>query len=68
MITSFIWTVSEIIQTNDTFYVVHELKKKDSSKQLFNEFFNSSNDKINSYNYLDFISFINEKGYHIVKK
>ena len=61
-------TLNEIRQTKDTFYVVPELKKKDSSQQLFKEFFNSSNDKINSSNYLDFISFINKKGYHIVKK
>ena len=61
-------TLNEIRQTKDTFYFVPELKKKDSSQQLFKEFFNSSNDKINSSNYLDFISFINKKGYHIVKK
>ena len=44
-------TLNEIRQTKDTFYVVPELKKKDSSQELFNEFFNSSNDKINSSNY-----------------
>ena len=59
-------TLNEIRQTKDSYYVVPKLKKQDNSQKLFSEFFSSNN--INSTNYLEFISFINEKGYQIVKK
>ncbi len=61
-------TLNEIRQTKDTYYVVPKLKKQDNSQKLFSEFFASTNNNINSTNYLEFISFVKEKGYHIVKK
>jgi|TARA_X000000368_G_scaffold394788_1_gene361628 hypothetical protein len=61
-------TLNEIRQTKDNYYVVPKLKKQDNSQKLFSEFFSSTNNNINSTNYLEFISFINEKGYQIVKK
>ena len=61
-------TLNEIRQTKDNYYVVPKLKKQDNSQKLFSEFFGSTNNNINSTNYLEFISFINEKGYQIVKK
>ena len=60
-------TLNEIRQTNDNFYVVPELKKIDDSQQLFKDFFIEKNN-INSNNYPEFISYIKEKGYQIVKK
>ena len=60
-------TLNEIRQTKDNFYVVPELKKIDDSQQLFKDFFIEKND-INSNNYPEFISYIKEKGYQIVKK
>ena len=61
-------TLNEIRQTKDTYYVVPKLKKQDNSQKLLSEFFSSTNNNINSTNYLEFISFINKKGYQIVKK
>tara|TARA_B100000902_G_C26921814_1_gene722067 strand:- start:264 stop:506 length:243 start_codon:yes stop_codon:yes gene_type:complete len=43
------------------------LKKIDASKQLLKDFFIETNN-INSNNYLEFVSFIKERGYQIVKK
>jgi len=60
-------TLNEIRQTKDNFYVVPELKKIDNSQQLFKDFFIETNN-INSNNYLEFVSFIRERGYQIVKK
>lgn len=60
-------TLNEIRQTKDNFYVVPELKKIDDSQQLFKDFFIETNN-INSNNYLEFVSFIRERGYQIVKK
>ena len=60
-------TLNEIRQTKDNFYVVPELKKIDDSQQLFNDFFIETNN-INCNNYLEFVSFIRERGYQIVKK
>ena len=60
-------TLNEIRQTKDNFYVVPELKKIDDSQLLFNDFFIETNN-INSNNYLEFVSFIRERGYQIVKK
>ena len=60
-------TLNEIRQTKDNFYVVPELKKIDDSQQLFKDFFIKTNN-INSNNYLEFVSFIRERGYQIVKK
>ena len=60
-------TLNEIRQTKDNFYVVPELKKIDDSQQLFKDFFIETNN-INSDNYLEFVSFIRERGYQIVKK
>lgn len=60
-------TLNEIRQTKDNFYVVPELKKIDDSQQLFKDFFIEKNN-INSNNYPEFISYIKEKGYQIVKK
>ena len=61
-------TLNEIRQTKDTYYVAPKFKSKDNSPKLFSEFFGTINDNINSANYLEFISFIKEKGYQIVKK
>ena len=60
-------TLNEIRQTKDNFYVVPELKKIDDSQQLFKDVFIETNN-INSNNYLEFVSFIRERGYQIVKK
>ena len=60
-------TLNEIRQTKDNFYVVPEQKKIDDSQQLFKDFFIETNN-INSYNYPEFISYIKEKGYQIIKK
>lgn len=60
-------TLNEIRQTKDNFYVVPKLKKIDDSQQLFKDFFIETNN-INSNNYPEFISYIKEKGYQIVKK
>ena len=61
-------TLNEIRQTKDTYYVVPKFKSKDNSQKLFSEFFGTRNDNINSVNYPEFITFIKEKGYHIVKR
>ena len=44
------------------------LKAKTIHKKLFSEFFGTRNDNINSANYPEFITFIKEKGYQIVKR
>ena len=54
-------------QTKDTFYIVTELKKEDNTLHLFKEFFNKKNN-ISAANYLEFVSFIKEKGFQIIKK
>ena len=60
-------TLNEMRQTKDTFYIVPELKKEDNTLHLFKEFFNNKNN-ISAANYLEFVSFIKEKGFQIIKK
>ena len=62
-------SLNEIRQTKDTHYEVPISNNKKASDQLFEIYFSSfNNTEINVSNYLQFLSFLNERGYQIIKK
>lgn len=62
-------SLNEIRQTKDTHYVAPISNNKKASDQLFESYFSSFNiTEINASNYLQFLSFLNERGYQITKK
>ena len=62
-------SLNEIRQTKDTYYDAPISNNKKASDQLFEIYFSSfNNTEINASNYLQFLSFLNERGYQIIKK
>ena len=62
-------SLNEIRQTKDAHYVAPISNNKKASDQLFEIYFSSfNNTEINVSNYLQFLSFLNESGYKIIKK
>ena len=62
-------SLNEIRQTKDTHYEAPIYNNKKATDQLFEIYFSSyNNTEINVNNYLQFISFLNERGYQIIKK
>ena len=62
-------SLNEIRQTKDAHYVAPISNNKKASDQLFESYFSSfNNTEINASNYVQFLSFLNKRGYQITKK
>ena len=62
-------SLNEIRQTKDAHYVAPISNNKKASDQLFESYFSSFNNReINTNNYHQFLSFLNKRGYQIIKK
>ena len=59
-------TLNMYRQTKDSHYEAAEMEKKDYSSKIFNTYF-KSNEEINKENYSDFIGYLKNNGYKIVK-
>ena len=60
-------TLNMYRQTKDSHYEVTELEKKDFSSLIFDSYFKSNGKEINKENYSDFIGYLKNNGYKIVK-
>ena len=61
-------SLNEIRQTKDTYYVAPNWNTNNTTNQVFESYFSSLNNEINSKNYQKFLSFLQERGYKISKK
>ena len=62
-------SLNEIRQTKDNHYEAPISNNKNASDQLFEIYFSSfNNTEINASNYVQFLSFLNKRGYQIIKK